>query len=129
MQRAVVSTTRETGKNLPLPGCLPQWPVYQALLQLHRSYFLKALSEPETFTLDHKFAPSVMAIYRSASCLISTMEALFSQEPQLSVRFMCFWFNSFSAGVSYSKFKSLCLTWLWTRSSCAYLYHGHPVAL
>jgi hypothetical protein len=24
MQRAVVSTTRETGKNLPLPGCLPQ---------------------------------------------------------------------------------------------------------
>jgi hypothetical protein len=71
-----------------------------ALLQLHRSYFMEALSGPEPFTLHHKFAPSVMATYRSASRLISTIELLFNQEPHLSTRFVCFWFNSFSAGVS-----------------------------
>ncbi|KIM35921.1 hypothetical protein M413DRAFT_32151 [Hebeloma cylindrosporum] len=73
-----------------------------ALLQLHRKYFTEAMSGPAAFDLNHPFAPSVLATYLGASNLISAVETLFNQEQQLSVRFLHFWFNSFSAAVTLS---------------------------
>ncbi|CAA7269113.1 unnamed protein product [Cyclocybe aegerita] len=73
-----------------------------ALLQLHRRYFTDAMSGPEPFDLTHVYAPSVLATYLSASNLISAVETLFEQEQQLSVRFLHFWFNTFSAAVTLS---------------------------
>jgi hypothetical protein len=57
------------------------------------------MSNASTFDLAHKHAPSVVATYLAASSLISTVDTLFTQEQQLSVRFLHFWFNSFSAAV------------------------------
>lgn len=71
-----------------------------ALLQLHRKYFTQAMSDPAAFDFHHHYAPSVLATYLAAAGVISTVEALFDQEQQLSARFLHFWFNTFSASVS-----------------------------
>jgi hypothetical protein len=76
-----------------------------ALLQLHRRFFTEAMSGPETFDLHHQYAPSVLATYLGAASIISAVETLFDQEQQLSVRFLHFWFNSFSAAVSSISYK------------------------
>ncbi|KAJ7643980.1 hypothetical protein FB45DRAFT_285047 [Roridomyces roridus] len=88
MQRALVASGRDI-----------------ALLQLHRRCFTEALSG--TFSdLHHPYAPSVLATYISTASLIATIETLFDQEPQLSARFLHFWFNAFSATVTLSLFVS-----------------------
>ncbi|KAF9005439.1 hypothetical protein BDQ17DRAFT_1399143 [Cyathus striatus] len=85
MQRGLVIMGREIG-----------------LLQLHRRYFTEAMSGSEAFDLRHRYAPSVLATYMGASSLISAVEKLYTKEPQLSVRFLHFWFNAFSAAVTLS---------------------------
>lgn len=72
----------------------------QVLLQLHRNFFTEALSDFDAFTYRHKYAPSVLATFLSASRLVATLEIMLRREPQLSKRFMCFWFNAFSGAVS-----------------------------
>ncbi|KIJ62737.1 hypothetical protein HYDPIDRAFT_114430 [Hydnomerulius pinastri MD-312] len=72
------------------------------LLQLHRNFFTEALSDYDAFSYRHKFAPSAVATYLSATRLIATLKALEEREPQLSKRFMCFWFNAFSGAVALS---------------------------
>ncbi|KAG0700446.1 fungal-specific transcription factor domain-containing protein [Suillus ampliporus] len=72
------------------------------LLQLHRNFFTEALSDFDTFTYQHKYAPSVLATYLSASRLVATLGTMLHREPQLSKRFMCFWFNAFSGAVALS---------------------------
>ncbi|KAF4577394.1 hypothetical protein EYR36_005382 [Pleurotus pulmonarius] len=71
-----------------------------AILQLHRRYFLKALSNSGEFDLEHDYAPSVVATCIAATSLISTTEELFNWEADLTARFLHFWFNAFSAGVA-----------------------------
>ncbi|KAK1226259.1 hypothetical protein PQX77_010732 [Marasmius sp. AFHP31] len=83
MQRALLSTGRDI-----------------VLLQLHRRYFIQTMSSPVSFELQHNYAPSVLATYLSASSIITAVETLFECEAQLSARFLCFWFNSFSAAVT-----------------------------
>ncbi|KAJ7095719.1 hypothetical protein B0H15DRAFT_826810 [Mycena belliarum] len=88
MQRALVASGRDI-----------------AILQLHRRCFTEALNG--TFVdLHHPYAPSVLATYIGASSLIATLETLFDREPQLSARFLHFWFNAFSATVTLSLFAS-----------------------
>ncbi|KAG1880645.1 fungal-specific transcription factor domain-containing protein [Suillus tomentosus] len=72
------------------------------LLQLHRNFFTEALSDFDAFTYRHKYAPSVLATFLSASRLVATLETMLRREPQLSKRFMCFWFNAFSGAVALS---------------------------
>ena len=72
------------------------------LLQLHRTFFTRALSEPEEgFNRRHRFAPSVVAIFLSASRMIATVERLYRQEPELSSRILWYWSNAFSAAVGF----------------------------
>ncbi|PFH53342.1 hypothetical protein AMATHDRAFT_45610 [Amanita thiersii Skay4041] len=89
MQRALVSVGRDL-----------------ALLQLHRRYFTEAMSGPEPFDLHHHYAPSVLATYLGASSLMKAVQTLFDKEPDLSVRFLHFWFNAFSAAVTLALFIS-----------------------
>ncbi|KAF8650016.1 hypothetical protein AX16_005468 [Volvariella volvacea WC 439] len=77
-----------------------------ALLQLHRRHFTEAMNGPEPFTLHHQHAPSVLATYLGTSSLIGAVEELYEQEQQLSVRFLHFWFNAFSAAVTLALFIS-----------------------
>ncbi|KAG1797771.1 uncharacterized protein HD556DRAFT_1355214 [Suillus plorans] len=72
------------------------------LLQLHRNFFTEALSDFDAFTYRHKYAPSVLATFLSASRLVAALETMLRREPQLSKRFMCFWFNAFSGAVALS---------------------------
>ncbi|KAH7926481.1 hypothetical protein BV22DRAFT_1128172 [Leucogyrophana mollusca] len=72
------------------------------LLQLHRNFFTEALSDHGAFSYRHKYAPSALATYLSASKLVATLDQLLQREPQLSKRFMCFWFNAFSGAVALS---------------------------
>ncbi|KAJ7367111.1 hypothetical protein DFH08DRAFT_836580 [Mycena albidolilacea] len=88
MQRAIVASGRDI-----------------AILQLHRRCFTEALSGAFV-NLHHPYAPSVLATYIGASSLIATLETLFDREPQLSARFLHFWFNAFSATVTLSLFVS-----------------------
>ncbi|KAH0586545.1 hypothetical protein H2248_007770 [Termitomyces sp. 'cryptogamus'] len=81
MQRALVATSRDI-----------------ALLQLHRRFFTEAMSLPEAFDLaTHPYAPSVLATCLAAASLVESIETLFDNEPQLSARFLYFWFNTYSA--------------------------------
>ncbi|KIK57141.1 hypothetical protein GYMLUDRAFT_98786 [Collybiopsis luxurians FD-317 M1] len=73
-----------------------------ALLQLHRRHFMQVMSSPEQFDWNDTFAPSVLATYLGCSGLIAAVETLFNKEDQLSGRFLCFWFNAFSASVALS---------------------------
>ncbi|KAL0961371.1 hypothetical protein HGRIS_006327 [Hohenbuehelia grisea] len=73
------------------------------LLQLHRTFFTRALSGPErAFNRRHPFAPSVVAVFLSASRMIATVEALFRHEPALTARILAFWSNAFSAAPHFS---------------------------
>ncbi|KAG7088272.1 hypothetical protein E1B28_012286 [Marasmius oreades] len=83
MQRALLSTGRDI-----------------VILQLHRRYFIQTMSSPVAFELHHTYAPSVLATYLGAASIITAVEMLFETEAQLSARFLCFWFNSFSAAVT-----------------------------
>ncbi|KAG6916037.1 hypothetical protein DXG01_008760 [Tephrocybe rancida] len=68
------------------------------LLQLHRSFFTRALSGPEeSFNRRHKYAPSVVAVFLSASRMIATVQDLYHREPQLTARILGYWSNAFSA--------------------------------
>ncbi len=58
------------------------------------------MNNAEPFDMHHDYAPSVLATYLSASNLISAVDGLFKQQKELSVRFLHFWFNVFSAAVS-----------------------------
>jgi hypothetical protein len=71
------------------------------LLQLHRTFFTRALSGPEeSFNRRHKYAPSVVAVFLSASRMIATVQDLYQREPQLTARILGYWSNAFSAAVS-----------------------------
>ncbi|RDB15331.1 putative transcriptional regulatory protein C1F7.11c [Hypsizygus marmoreus] len=71
------------------------------LLQLHRSFFTRALSGPEeSFNRRHKYAPSVVAVFLSASRMIATVQDLYNREPQLTARILGYWSNAFSAAVA-----------------------------
>jgi hypothetical protein len=71
-------------------------------LQLHRQFFTRALSGPEeAFNRRHKYAPSVVAVFLSATRMIANVEELYTQEPDLTARILGYWSNAFSAAVSH----------------------------
>ncbi|KAF8340767.1 hypothetical protein F5887DRAFT_439676 [Amanita rubescens] len=71
------------------------------LLQLHRTFFIRALSGPEeAFNRRHKYAPSVVAVFLSASRMVATIQDLFQREPQLTARLLGYWSNAFSSAVA-----------------------------
>ncbi|KAH7884946.1 fungal-specific transcription factor domain-containing protein [Phlebopus sp. FC_14] len=72
------------------------------LLQLHRNFLTSALSSYDAFSYTHTYAPSAVATFLSARRLIATLRVMEAREPQLSKRFMCFWFNAFSGAVALS---------------------------
>ncbi|KAF9523896.1 hypothetical protein CPB83DRAFT_862092 [Crepidotus variabilis] len=69
-----------------------------AILQNHRKYFMEAMNVEHPLSVDHPFAPSVIATYIGACDIISTVNTLFEQEGQLCARFLHFCFNVYFAG-------------------------------
>lgn len=68
------------------------------LLYLHRSFFAQALNETPEDPLKSKYAQSVLAAFRCALYITSSVRALYSQAP-LCLRYYMFWSHAFSASV------------------------------
>lgn len=74
---------------------------WSALLQLHRTFFIEAVSGfDEAFNRQHRYAPSVVAVFLSASRMIAAVHDLYKWAPTLTARFLGFWTNAFSSAVS-----------------------------
>ncbi|KAJ7053870.1 fungal-specific transcription factor domain-containing protein [Mycena amicta] len=69
------------------------------LLNLHRAYFVQALTEKPDDLASHRFIPSVMAAYRSAWRLIRGLVILWRDNPHLLTRMGSVWSPALSAGI------------------------------
>jgi hypothetical protein len=67
------------------------------LLYIHRSWFVQAIREAPANPLQHKYAPSVLAVYRSACRLISSLNGLYRVHSKPTDRTWFFWSAIFSA--------------------------------
>ncbi|OJA10707.1 hypothetical protein AZE42_01058 [Rhizopogon vesiculosus] len=67
------------------------------LLYIHRSWFAQAIRESPDNPLQHKYAPSVLAVYRSACRLISGLKGLYQVHPHPTSRTWFFWSSVFAA--------------------------------
>jgi hypothetical protein len=57
------------------------------------------MNQTQEFSMSHQLAPSVVATCMSSIGVVDAVEALYREQPELSVRFLCFWFNCFSSAV------------------------------
>ncbi|EGN96533.1 hypothetical protein SERLA73DRAFT_93018 [Serpula lacrymans var. lacrymans S7.3] len=67
------------------------------LLYIHRSYFAQATREASNNPLTHKYAPSVLAAYRSACRLISSLRGLYAVHPLATSLQWFFWSGIYSS--------------------------------
>ncbi|PFH46879.1 hypothetical protein AMATHDRAFT_68883 [Amanita thiersii Skay4041] len=67
------------------------------LLYIHRSYFAQAIRQDSENPLRHKFAPSVLATFRSACRLISGLRGLYGLHPQVTSQCWFFWSGIYSS--------------------------------
>ncbi|KAG2344031.1 hypothetical protein BDR05DRAFT_1019117 [Suillus weaverae] len=67
------------------------------LMYIHRSWFVQAVREAPANPLQHKYAPSVLAVYRSACRLISSLNGLYRVHSKPTDRTWFFWSTVFSA--------------------------------
>lgn len=67
------------------------------LLYIHRSSFAQAIRAEPLDPLTHTFAPSVLATYRSACRLISSLKGLYAVHPDLCSRQWFFWSGIYSS--------------------------------
>ncbi|KZP31693.1 hypothetical protein FIBSPDRAFT_1037264 [Athelia psychrophila] len=72
------------------------------LLYIHRSYFARAIREEPLNPLKHKYAPSVMASYRSAYRMICGLRDLYAVHPETTNQQHYFWAILFSACVVFA---------------------------
>jgi hypothetical protein len=70
------------------------------LLYIHRNYFFRAIREDSQNPMRHIYASSVLATYRSACRLISSLQGLYSVHPARTGRVWFFWSCIFSSCVS-----------------------------
>ncbi|PBK60443.1 hypothetical protein ARMSODRAFT_966033 [Armillaria solidipes] len=69
------------------------------LLYIHRSYFAQAIQGQSRNPLQHMYAPSVLATYRSACRLISSLRGLNVSHPNIAAATWFFWSGIFSSCV------------------------------
>lgn len=73
---------------------------YSDLLYIHRTSFAQAIRAEPADPLNHKFGPSVLATYRSATTLISTLRSLYAVHQNMASEQWFFWSGVFSSCVS-----------------------------
>lgn len=79
--------------------------VATALLNLHRPYFAQALNDGPQDLLKHRYAPSVLAIYRSAWRIIEALRMTQERVPFVTERWGMPWSLSMSAAVCEPLFR------------------------
>ena len=71
-----------------------------ALLNLHRPYFAQALNDSPQDILKHRYAPSVLAIYRSAWRILNAVQSAHRTAPGITARISLPWSHSLACAVS-----------------------------
>ncbi|GJJ10570.1 hypothetical protein Clacol_004797 [Clathrus columnatus] len=76
------------------------WP-HLTLLYLHRGYFVRALSEHQASQnlLEGRYAPSVLAIFRTSCVIIAMLQALEKVNGELAKRFWLYWCHGLAAAI------------------------------
>ena len=76
------------------------WLLYKALLRLHKPYFSQVLDDKPGDILKHKYAPSFIAVFRSAWRLIRGICLTFERVPEFLLRAGVYWSHAADAAVS-----------------------------
>ncbi|KAF8508017.1 fungal-specific transcription factor domain-containing protein [Hysterangium stoloniferum] len=76
------------------------WP-HLTLQYLHRGYFVRAISEhqPSHNLLEGRYAPSVLAIFRSSCVMLAMLQALERVNGDLAKRFWLYWCHGLAAAI------------------------------
>ncbi|KAF8582521.1 hypothetical protein K439DRAFT_1635174 [Ramaria rubella] len=76
------------------------WP-HLTLLYLHRGYFVRALSDhqPTQDLLESRYAPSVLAIFRTSCVIIAMLQAVERVNGELAKRFWLYWCHGLAAAI------------------------------
>ncbi|KAF8510391.1 fungal-specific transcription factor domain-containing protein [Gautieria morchelliformis] len=76
------------------------WP-HLTLLYLHRGYFVRALSDHQQSQdlLEGRYAPSVLAIFRTSCVMIAMLQALERVNGELAKRFWLYWCHGLAAAI------------------------------
>jgi hypothetical protein len=69
------------------------------LFYLHRGYFARALEDNPIDPMGSKYAPSVLAAYRSACAFVSLINSMFKQYPALTERMWFLFTHVFSCAI------------------------------
>ena len=69
------------------------------LLYIHRVYFALALRQMPSNPLQHAYAPSVLATYRSACRLIMSLKSFYAVHPDFASTGWYFWSGIYSSCV------------------------------
>ncbi|EAU90340.1 hypothetical protein CC1G_09022 [Coprinopsis cinerea okayama7 len=69
------------------------------LFYMHRGFFAQALEDNPNDPMGSKYAPSVLAAYRSAMTFVALIESLFKQHPQLTERMWFLFTHVFSCAI------------------------------
>jgi hypothetical protein len=103
MQRWVITSRKEMSacETYSCHTFLSSLCSYTALLHLHRPFFTKALQELPADLANHRYIPSVVAIYRSAWRIIEGLRLAWRRVPQALLRFNPAWSQGLSAAVSW----------------------------
>ncbi|KZV70169.1 hypothetical protein PENSPDRAFT_734875 [Peniophora sp. CONT] len=65
--------------------------------QLHRTYFIQAISEPHAFSYTHPHVCSVLATYQNACQIIACLALVMRSDPEACRRIPCLWTQTFTA--------------------------------
>lgn len=76
------------------------WCRCKALLHLHKPYFSQVLADKPGDILKHKYAPSFIAVFRSAWRLIRGVCLTFERVPEFLLRAGASWSHAADAAVS-----------------------------
>jgi hypothetical protein len=114
MQQAMIATSRDIGQSISFLFAVDTrvhiFLKNAALLNLHRPFFTQAVNSYETFHLNHKFAPSIYATFRSTQRTFQALEIILEIDANLSARFSMLWLNAISAAVCIPRFVIAIIT-------------------
>ena len=81
--------------------------MFVGLLYLHRGFVSQALHEGKSDPLRSKYAPSVLAAYRSACNLWAGLRHAYAMQPAMTKRLFFLWTHAYTATVRPSRSFSM----------------------
>ncbi|KIM35920.1 hypothetical protein M413DRAFT_32150 [Hebeloma cylindrosporum] len=87
-------------RDFSIPETLRNKEIKSRPIVMQRASLSTALEAEEAFNRRHKYAPSVVAVFLSASRMIANVHDLYQHEPHLASRILGYWSNAFSAAVA-----------------------------